>query len=74
MKKYQSYKYEKIQSDKYEKIPKLQIWKNTAGKSGSANPNISVLLNQRVDHAVVWDARVHLLLQQRIFRIVIFDI
>ena len=31
--------------------------------TASANPNIPVLLNQRVDHAVVRDARVHLLLQ-----------
>ena len=37
-----------------------------------ANPHIPVLLDQRVDHAVVRDARVHLLLQERIFRIVIF--
>ena len=33
--------------------------------TASANPNIPMLLNQRVYHAVVRDARVHLLLQKQ---------
>ena len=33
--------------------------------TSSANPNLPVLLNQRVYHALVRDARVHLLLQQK---------
>ena len=36
--------------------------------TASANPNIPVLLNQRVYHAVVRDARVHLLLQEKYFQ------